>query len=255
MLDITERKKAEKERERLMAELETKNAEMERFTYTVSHDLKSPLFTLKGYLGLLEEDLEEGDQEQLKLDMKTIHAAADKMAIMLDELLELSRIGRVVNQLEELPFGDLAHEAVEMVAGNLAEKEVQVDIDPDLPLVHGDRIRLVELLQNLVDNAVKYMSEQAEPRVQIGAQRNGDEAICYVRDNGIGIDPAYHEKVFQLFEVLDKKSEGTGIGLALVKRIVEVHGGRIWIESEGNDRGSTFYFTLPKKADHNILKR
>ena len=252
MQDITERKKAEKERERLMAELETKNAEMESFTYTVSHDLKSPLFTMKGYLGLLEEDLEEGDKEQLKLDMITIHEAADKMALMLDELLELSHIGRVVNPPKEIPFAELVNEAIELVAGKLAEKEVQVDIDPDLPLVYGDRTRIVEVLQNLLDNAVKYMGAQAEPRVQIGAQWNGDETICYVRDNGVGIDLRYQEKVFQLFEVLDKKVDGTGIGLAVVKRIVEVHGGRIWIESEGDDRGSTFYFTLPQKTDRNI---
>jgi len=166
--------------------------------------------------------------------------------------LELSRIGRVVNKLEEIPFGELANEAIELVAGRLAEKEVQVYIDPDLPLVYVDRTRLVEVLQNLVDNAVKHMGKQAEPRVQIGAQRNGEETICYVRDNGAGIDPRYQEKVFQLFEVLDKKVDGTGIGLAVVKRIVEVHGGRIWIESEGDDRGSTFYFTMLQKADRNI---
>ena len=190
---------------------------------------------MKGYLGLLEEDLEEGDKEQLKLDMITIHEAADKMALMLDELLELSHIGRVVNPPKEIPFAELVNEAIELVAGKLSEKEVQVDIDPDLPLVYGDRARLVEVLQNLLDNAVKYMGKQAEPRVQFGAQRNGEETICYVRDNGVGIDPRYQEKVFQLFEVLDKKSDGagTGIGLALVKRIVEVHGGRIGIGSEG----------------------
>ena len=250
MQNITGRKKAEKERERLIAELEAKNSEMERFTYTVSHDLKSPLFTMKGYLGLLEEDLEENNREQLKLDMKTIHEAADKMSLMLDELLELSHVGRVVNQSENIPFAELVHEAVELVAGSLAEKEVQVDIDPNPVLVYGDRPRLTEVMQNLIDNAVKYMGDQTESRIQIGACKENGEIICHVRDNGIGIDPAYHETVFGLFEMLDKKSAGTGIGLALVKRIVEVHGGRIWIESEGVGRGgSAFYFSLPNGPD------
>ncbi len=246
MQDITERKKIEKERELLMAELETKNAEMERFTYTVSHDLKSPLFTMKGYLGLLEEDLEEDNREQLKLDMKTIHEAADKMAQMLDELLELSRVGRVVNQSVNIPFAELAQEAVELVAGSLAENNVKVDIDPNPVLVYGDRPRLAEVMQNLIDNAVKYRGDQTESRIQIGARKENGEIICHVRDNGMGIDPAYHEIVFGLFEMLNKEAKGTGIGLALVKRIVEVHGGRIWIESDGNNRGSTFYFSLPK---------
>ena len=115
-------------------------------------------------------------------------------------------------------------------------------------MLFGDRVRLLEVYQNLLENAVKFMGEQTQPRVEIGAKRNGTEVACFVRDNGMGVVPQYHEKIFGLFERLDQRIDGTGIGLALVKRIVEVHGGRIWVESEGEGRGSTFHFTLPANA-------
>ncbi|RMF64136.1 MAG: histidine kinase, partial [Bacteroidetes bacterium] len=125
---------------------------------------------------------------------------------------------------------------------------VEVEVQPDLPAVDGDRMRLLEVWQNLISNAAKYMGEQPSPRIEIGCKPLGDEVCFYVRDNGVGIPPAYHEKVFELFERLGTDTEGTGVGLALVKRIVEFHGGRIWVESEGMGRGSTFYFTLPKSS-------
>ena len=116
-----------------------------------------------------------------------------------------------------------------------------------MPVVYVDRIRLLEVYQNLIDNAVKLMGRQPEPRVEIGVERTNGEVVCFVRDNGI--DPRYHEKIFGLFDRLNHEGEGAGIGLALVKRIVEVHGGKIWVESEGSNRGSTFWFTLPLETD------
>ncbi len=247
--DITERKEAEKERERMIAELEGKNAEMERFTYTVSHDLKSPLITIRGFLGMLEKDALQGDMERLRRDIRRIGTAAEKMQRLLDELLELSRVGRLINEPEAVTIGELAREAVALVAGRISEGEVQVLIAPDLPVVRVDRPRLVEVFQNLLDNAVKFMGDQVDPRVEIGSERVEGEAVFYVRDNGIGIDPRYRDKVFGLFERLDQDTEGTGIGLALVKRIIEVHGGRIWVESGGTGQGSTFFFTLPVQGE------
>ena len=247
--DITERKRVEAEREALIAELEVKNAELERFTYSVSHDLKSPLVTVKGFLGFLEQDAMKGDIERLQADIQRIREATDTMHHLLNDLLELSRIGRLVNPPQQTAFDELAHEAVERVTGQIAERVVQVNIAPDLPAVYGDRPRLVEVLQNLIDNAVKFMGDQPEPVVEIGVNHREDELVFYVADNGIGIDPRYHEKVFGLFDRLDQSIDGTGIGLALVKRIVEVHGGRIWVESEGQGHGSTFSFTLPQKGD------
>jgi PAS domain S-box-containing protein len=242
--EITERQRVEAERERLIAEQEAKNAEMERFTYTVSHDLKSPLITICGFLGLLEQDARKGNVERMQTDITYIHTAAATMQRLLDELLELSRIGRVVHPPTEIPLSALAHEAVTLVGGQIAARGVQVHIAPDLPVVLGDRQRLLEVLQNLVDNAVKFMGTQHTPRIEIGCRQAKKETVYYVRDNGVGIAPQYHEKVFGLFERLEPEGDCTGVGLALVKRIIEVHGGRIWVESAGQGCGSTFCFTL-----------
>ncbi|HRF43855.1 MAG TPA: ABC transporter substrate binding protein [Candidatus Competibacteraceae bacterium] len=243
--DITARKQAEAERERLIVELEAKNAELERFTYTVSHDLKSPLITIKGFLGVLEQDLAGGDTEQARSDMARIGGAADKMKNLLDDLLELSRIGRICNPPVRVPLAELAYEAAELLAGRFQQREVRLDVANNLPAVCGDRSRLLEVMQNLLDNAVKYLGEQPKPVITVGCRQDRGQMVCYVRDNGLGIEPCYHDKVFGLFEQLDPRTEGTGVGLALVKRIIEFHNGRLWVESAGLGQGSTFYFTLP----------
>ena len=231
------------------AELEAKNAELERYTYTVSHDLKSPLITIKGFLGLLEKDAIKGDTERVKRDVSRIHNAAEKMNQLLNDLLELSKVGQIISTKEEVPLNDLANEAVSLVRGQIKALGVKIEISPDLPVVYVDRRRLVEVLQNLINNAAKHMGKQPEPRIEIGTRQDNGEDVYYVRDNGIGIESRYHENVFGLFNKLDHKSEGTGIGLAIVRRIVEVHGGRIWVESEGKEKGSTFCFTVPKKGE------
>ncbi len=243
--DISQRKWIESEREKLINELEDINSELERFTYTVSHDLKSPLITIKGFLGFLEQDAASGNLVRLKSDVKRISDATDKMQLLLNELLELSRIGRQVTSHQQVNFEELAHEMVELLYGRLHEKEIQVHIQAKLPAVYGDRQRLGEVLQNLIDNAAKFMGSQPKPRIEIGQNgQEGDMPVFFVKDNGVGIDPIHQDRIFGLFNKLDATSDGTGIGLALVKRIIEVHGGRIWVESEVG-HGSTFFFTLP----------
>jgi PAS domain S-box-containing protein len=242
--DITQRKESEAERERLLSELASKNAELERFVYTVSHDLKSPLVTIVGFLGYLENDFQTGNIEALQKDMERIYRAAFKMQDLLKDLLDLSRIGRMMNPSEVIPFHALVQEGIELTEGRLHERGVQVHVQPNLPSVYGDGKRLLELMQNLIDNAAKYMGNQPEPRIDIGCEGvEDDKPIFFVRDNGIGIAPEHHEKIFGLFNKLDPNVEGTGVGLALVKRIVEYHGGRIWVES-GEGKGSTLFFTL-----------
>ncbi|HEU0295982.1 MAG TPA: GAF domain-containing protein [Anaerolineales bacterium] len=241
--ELHERKQIEREREIMLKDLENKNAELERFTYTVSHDLKSPLVTIGGFLGFLEEDIRKGDQQRLQATIHRLNEAVMKMRRLMDELLELSRVGRLAKPSVEISLGDLAREAVELAQGQLMARQVEVRIEADLPVVFVDRIRMVEVLQNLIVNAIKFMGSQEQPLIEIGSQsRNGQNAF-FVRDNGIGIAPEYHQKIFGLFDKLDSASEGTGIGLALVKRIVEVHGGKIWVESELG-KGATFFFTL-----------
>jgi len=243
--DVTDRRLAAEQREVLIKSLEQKNAELERFTYTVSHDLKSPLITIRGFLGLLEEDALKGNIPQLKTDIDRISSAADKMQTLLTDLLALSRIGRIANPPERIAFGIIVLEAEELLAGSLGKHEVAIEIARDLPEVYVDRTRIREVLVNLIENAQKFMGDQPEPEIQIGMIQKEGEPAFFVKDNGIGIEPQYQEKIFGLFEKLDARTDGSGVGLTIVKRIIEVHGGRIWVESEGKGKGTTVFFTLP----------
>jgi signal transduction histidine kinase len=237
------------EREKLISEFERKNAELERFTYTVSHDLKSPLITIKGFLGFLSADAQSGNIKRLNSDIQRISDAADKMQLLLNDLLELSRIGRLVNKPQFINLNDLISDVLELLHGRLhgGAVPVYVDVQENLQGIYGDRPRLFEVLQNLIDNAAKFMGDQPNPRIEIGQEgtREDGSSVLFVRDNGIGIDPKFKDRIFGLFDKLDPRSDGTGIGLALAKRIIEFHGGRIWVESEPG-KGATFYFTLPQ---------
>jgi len=230
--------------EELLNELKAKNEELQNFTYTVSHDLKSPLVTISGFLGYLEQDAIKGDIVRVQRDAQRINEAVSKMQRLLSELLELSRIGRLMNPPEDVSFGEIVQEALNAVAGQLEAQQVEVKIEANFPIVHGDHVRLVEVVQNLVDNATKFTGDQPKPIIEIGVKTESGKFVFFVSDNGVGIEPEYHERVFGLFNKLDPNTHGTGIGLALVKRIVEIHGGKIWIESDGHGHGTTFYFTL-----------
>ena len=230
-----------------IGEMERRNEELERFSYTVSHDLRTPLVTVSGFLGLLDADLREGHTDRAVEDIARIRRAADTMDRLLRELLDLSRVGRVTNPPEDVPLRALAEEAQQSVAGRLAAAGARLEVEPELPVLWGDRARLQEVVRNLVDNAAKFMGQQAGPEVVIGARPGPRGPVWFVRDNGIGIDPKHHQRVFGLFERLDTAVEGTGVGLALVKRIVEVHGGQVWVESEGQGRGTTICVSLPPR--------
>jgi PAS domain S-box-containing protein len=244
--DITERKRIEEHLRQQEQELRDRNAELERFLYTVSHDLKSPVVTVRTFLGYLEQDVAASDAERTKKDLVYIRAAAEKMGRLLDDVLELSRIGRVVSPPVRIMFRTVIEDALHAVAGQIAERGVRVQLAGEDVALYGDRLRLGEIWQNLVENAVKFMGDQPAPCIELGWEARGAERVFFVRDNGIGIEPRFQAKVFGLFEKLDPKAEGTGIGLALVKRIVELNAGRIWLKSAGLGHGTCFYFTLPK---------
>jgi signal transduction histidine kinase len=243
--DISLQTWIEEEREKLIAELEGKNAELERFTYTVSHDLKSPLITIRGFLGFLKEDSMSGNQVRLDSDIQRITGATEKMQRLLSDLLELSRVGRQINPPREIDLNKLITEVLELLHGRISQGGIAVSVAENLPVVYGDYQRVFEVVQNLIDNAAKFMGDQPTPRIEIG-QRGflEDMSIFYVQDNGIGIAREFRENIFGLFNKLDARTEGTGVGLAVVKRIIEFHHGHIWVESEPG-KGATFLFTLP----------
>lgn len=226
-------------------EIVEKDAELQRFAYSVSHDLKSPLVTMKTFLDCLERDVNSaGTGERIDQDLKYIRSSYDRMNILLNELFQLSRLGKRTKTVSVFSYEEILKEAVSLLAGRIAEGRVKISIFPDPILLSGDRSQLLAVWQNLIENAIKYSGER-EPYVGVGVQKSR-EPVFYVTDNGIGIDRDDKKRIFELFTKLDSKSEGTGFGLALVKRIVEVYGGRVWVESPGRGMGSTFKFTLPE---------
>ncbi len=243
-LDINDYKRAQTERERLINELEGKNAELERYTYTVSHDLKSPLVTINGFVNILQEDAMSGDVDRMKDDIKHINNATTKMSDLLNDLLELSRVGRTINISEKVSMVSLVDEVLALISFLVKESNAQVTVSPELPTVFCDRQRIGEVIQNLIENSIKYMGDQPDPKIEIGIRNDSGKPVIYVCDNGIGINPKYGENIFGLFNQLDQSKNGTGVGLAIVKRIIELHGGRIWVESEGEGKGATFCFTI-----------
>jgi signal transduction histidine kinase len=229
-------------------QLHRKTLEMERFTYTVSHDLRSPLVTIKTFLGFLEQDVQTANTDRIQQDLGYIHQAADRMKQLLDELLDISRIGRIGNLPVRITARELVEEALQMVAGQTASHPADIRLTGlDLPL-YGDRSRLLEIWLNLIENALKYMGDQSHPKIEIGSEGSGRESVFFVKDNGMGIPAPYQQKIFNLFEQLNPACEGTGIGLTVVRRIVELYGGTIRVISEGSGQGTCFSFTLPDAA-------
>lgn len=225
------------------SELKLKNEEMEWLLYTISHDMRAPLLTISGFLGFIKEDIRSGDTRRVEEDLRVIEAAVNNINEMLEDTLKISRIGRLLASRERVSFADIVNEALTLTKEKLLSRGVDVVVDADLPEVYANRIRAVEVLVNLIDNSVKYMGDQSKPKIHIGCKRNG-ETVFYVRDNGVGMDPKHHSNVFRLFYKIDTRSEGTGAGLAIVKKIIDTHGGRVWIESEPG-KGCTVLFTLP----------
>ncbi|MEA3339629.1 MAG: ATP-binding protein [Chloroflexota bacterium] len=246
--EITERKRVEEERERLLAELEAKNRELESFTYTVSHDLRAPLTSIYGFSSLLQEDVYDRLNEEDQHCLERVLANVAHMDALLTHLLELSRIGRVVGPSEEVDVVALLREIQEDLAVKLEEAGTEF-VAQELPTVHADRTRLRQVFANLIDNALKFRSAERPLRIEVGCQEEGGYYRFHVSDNGAGIAPRHQERIFAPFQQLDTEAEGVGMGLALVKKIVEHYGGRIWVESEAGE-GATFYFTIPVITDH-----
>ena len=228
-----------------VALLQAQKGELEDILRTISHDLKSPLFTIQGFAGFLAKHLETGDRDSADTALEKIRQAARTMGRTLDELQELARVGREVRDPQAIALEPLIREALAMLAGPLQERGVAARVEADLPTVVGDRQRVLQIFQNLIENASKYMGDEAEPRIEIGARSSPGHVLCHVRDNGLGIEPERFKTIFDAFETTGASQTSSGLGLALVQKAVEAHGGRIWVESQGKGCGAAFYFTLP----------
>ena len=239
------RRRLEDRQRRLIGELELRNAELERFSYSISHDLKSPLITIKGYLGLLERDLAAGRLAEVDAELDVLRQTADQMRDLVADLLDLSRAGHATGPTEVLSLEALARQTVERLSGSGAAAGMRFELALGAHEVRANHGQVLEVLDNLLDNAVKFMGGQRQPRIEIGARAEAGRVVCHVRDNGIGVEAAHHERIFGLFSRLDPARDGRGVGLALVRRIVETHGGSVWVESEGAGHGSAVFFTLP----------
>ena len=235
------------EAKQLIDQLSDKNQELERFAYTVSHDLKTPLVTIKGYLGMVQKDLRENRQDRVERDFEFIISATDTMAQLLEDLLELSRVGHVVNEPEKVSLTDLFRQTSRLMEIQFALKNTTLNIQEQMPMVFVDPQRMAEVAQNLLENALKFSQNSSSPVISVSAHEEKGRVFCYVEDNGIGIEPQFQDQIFGLFNRLDQSYEGTGIGLTLVKRIIEVHQGNIWVESNGQNKGAKFCFSLPSK--------
>jgi len=228
-------------------ELKRANEELENFVFTVSHDLKTPVVSIQGFASILLSDYRDRLDEEAVHYLERIQGNANQMEKLIEELLDLSRIGRVVNPFEEVDVGAVLEQSLAELQYQIEERGIQLVVPKAFPRVWCDRGRLVQVLSNLLSNAIKFMGAQSSPRIEVGWEDRPEEYVIHVKDNGMGIKPEYHEKIFGLFQGFGPALgiEGTGVGLTIVKRIVENHGGRIWVESE-EGKGATFYFTLPK---------
>lgn len=250
IVDITERKSIETKLQRAYGEVQQKNEEMEQFVYTVSHDLKSPLVTSMSFIGFLREDLENHKTDDIMDSLERLEKAHKKMQELINDLLQLSRVGRMGLQPEKVFLQEIICDVLEDLSEKIKAKRVTVDIPRDLPSINIDRKRMHQVFENLLNNAIKYGVGDLNAKIEILWRETESETFICVKDYGVGIEKQYHKKIFGLFQRLHNDAEGTGVGLAIVSRILQLHGGRAWVESEPC-LGAEFWLAFPKHLPTN----
>jgi len=237
--DITERKTIEEN-------LRRSNAELEQFAYVASHDLQEPLRMIIGHLGLLELKLSDRIDDDTRQNFEMAIAGGMRMKALIDDLLEYSRVESRGRPFEDVEMNEVVERAAQNIAKTMEEVGAELVVHP-LPSIWADEMQMTQLVQNLLSNAMKFHGKE-KPRVEISSTEMNAEIIFAVKDNGIGLNMAYADRIFQMFQRLNSGSKypGTGIGLAIAKKIIERHSGRIWVESE-EGKGATFFFSIPRK--------
>ena len=249
--DITAARQAEHQLQENSLELQRSNEELQQYAYVASHDLQEPLRAIAGYCSLLQrfhaDDLSDEGREFLDFTID----GAKRMQALINSLLDISRVRTHGKTFQPLDLNEIVHTASDNLAAQIRETEAAVHIT-SLPALKGDSSQMIQLFQNLISNAIKFHQHGGKPRIVIQAEEQSDDWVISISDNGIGIDPQFHQRIFTVFQRLHTREEysGTGIGLAICKKVVERHRGRIWLESE-HGIGSTFYFSISKHLqDH-----
>ncbi len=251
--ELTERKKVEEELKKTLSELKRSNEELQQFAYVASHDLQQPLRMVASYTQLLAKRYKDKLDKDANEFIKYAVDGANNMKTLIEDLLEYSRIQTRGNPFEVINFEEVLKDVLFSFHETIKEKDAEITHDY-LPNILADKTQLIQVFQNLIDNALKFRSKDPV-RIHISAKKNKKNWQFSVKDNGIGIDPEYFDRIFIIFQRLHRKSEypGTGIGLALCKRIIERHNGKIWVESKVG-KGSTFHFTIPIKKNNYMKK-
>jgi len=229
--------------------LESKNHELQQFTYAITHDLKSPILVIEGFA----KELKRSGNLEVEQDVliEAILSSSARLHSLVNDLLDLARVGSVEMVLDETDIGELVNSVLKELSIRMSERRIKVEQEGDFPKLYVVAKYIERVFMNLFDNAIKYMGDQPHPKITVGAQDKGDHYLFFVRDNGIGVQQEFHERIFAIFQRVKtsdtEKVEGSGLGLAFVKKIVDLCGGTVWVESAGKGKGSTFYFTLPKQ--------
>ena len=253
--EISERMKAEEELKRAVDDLQRSNKELQQFAYVASHDLQEPLRTVASYVELLAMKYRGKLDEKADQYIAFAVEGASRMSTLINDLLAYSRVGTQEKTFSSVELSSVLRNVLASLASAISRTGAQLTHD-DLPVVTGDETQLSQLFQNMITNAIKFRKKDVPPVIRITARSDKNEWVFGVQDNGIGIDPAYHDRVFAIFQRLHTREEypGTGVGLAICRKIVERHGGRIWVES-APAQGSSFYFTLPVKDERLLPQR
>jgi PAS domain S-box-containing protein len=240
IVDISRQKHAEEELQKI-------NEELKSFVHVVSHDLKTPIISIQGFSRRLLKSYQKKLGDKGRQYVSHIESSACRMEVLVSDLLELASIGGVVSTFEDVPSHDIVSHVTSGLQDRLKEKGIELVVAQNLPTIHCDGERIYQVFENLIVNAIKFMGDTEDPKIEIGSEDREAFHEFHVRDNGIGIDPKWHQKIFESFHRLKEIEDqgGTGLGLAIVDRIVNNHGGKVWVESE-KGKGATFYFTLPK---------
>jgi light-regulated signal transduction histidine kinase (bacteriophytochrome) len=245
-IDVTETKSVQIELASQAKELMRSNEELEQFAYVASHDLQEPLRMIISYVQLIQKNIEQGNVARVSEFMNYVLDGTSRMQALINDLLQFSRVNRKGNPFKEVDLNEVLKIAITHLTARIEENRARVIVDK-MPRLKGDNFQLIRLFQNLIDNAIKFKRTETEPEIKISVEERGNEFVFSVADNGIGIEDKFYNRIFVIFQRLHTRDEyeGTGIGLAVCKKIVERHGGEIWVKSE-EGKGSTFYFTIKK---------